>query len=378
MPHKESIRRVGGKMMFTSRVTEILQVKNPIIQAGMAGAITTPELVAAVSNGGGLGTLGAGYMSPEQIREAIYKIRELTDKPYGVNLLLTKEVKIEEEKVKEANVLLESVNRELGIEGEQTLKLPKSYTAQLQVLLEEKVPVVSFAFQTLEKEEIEELKRSGIKVVGTATHVAEAKVLAELGVDIIVGQGSEAGGHRGTFIGKERDAMIGTFALIPQLVAEVPHIPIVAAGGVMNGQGLVAAFALGAEAVQMGSAFLTSEESITHDVYKEAILHSTDTSTTVTRAFSGKYARGIRNEFIEKHEGREENLPMYPVQNVLTSKIRQEAAKQNKEEYMSLWAGQASSLARTESAQHVVKRVMNEAENVIEQLQNVYRKRPLE
>ncbi|WP_128855364.1 nitronate monooxygenase family protein [Bacillus sp. CDB3] len=378
MPHKEGIRRVGGKMMFTSRVTEILQVKNPIIQAGMAGAITTPELVAAVSNGGGLGTLGAGYMSPEQIREAIYKIRELTDKPFGVNLLLTKEVKIEKEKVKEANVLLESVNRELGIEGEQALKLPKSYAAQLQVLLEEKVPVVSFAFQTLEKEEIDELKRRGIKVVGTATHVAEAKVLAELGVDIIVGQGSEAGGHRGTFIGKERDAMIGTFALIPQLVAEVPHIPIVAAGGVMNGQGLVAAFALGAEAVQMGSAFLTSEESITHDVYKEAILHSTDTSTTVTRAFSGKYARGIRNEFIEKHEGREENLPMYPVQNVLTSKIRQEAAKQNKEEYMSLWAGQASSLARTESAQHVVKRVMNEAENVIEQLQNVYRKRPLE
>ncbi|PGN59697.1 nitronate monooxygenase [Bacillus cereus] len=364
--------------MFTSRVTEILQVKNPIIQAGMAGAITTPDLVAAVSNGGGLGTLGAGYMSPEQIREAIYKIRELTDKPFGVNLLVTKEVKIEEEKVKEANVLLEAVNRELGIEGEQVLKLPKSYKAQLQVLLEEKVPVVSFAFQTLEKEEIDELKKRGIKVIGTATHVAEAKVLAALGVDIIVGQGSEAGGHRGTFIGKEREAMIGTFALIPQLVAAVPHIPIVAAGGVMNGQGLVAAFSLGAEAVQMGSAFLTSEESITHDAYKEAVLQSTDTSTTVTRAFSGKYARGIRNEFIERHEEKEEELPMYPVQNVLTSRIRQEAAKQNKEEYMSLWAGQASSLARIEPAQHVVKRVMNEAENVIEQLQNVYRKRPLE
>lgn len=134
----------------------------------------------------------------------------------------------------------------------------------------------------------------------------------------------------------------------------------------------------GAEAVQMGSAFLTSEESITHDVYKEAVLHSTDTSTTVTRAFSGKYARGIRNEFIEKHEGKEEGLPMYPVQNVLTSKIRQEAAKQNNGEYMSLWAGQASSLARIESAQHVVERVMEEANNVIEQLQNVYRKRPLE
>jgi nitronate monooxygenase len=378
MSYKEGIGKVGGKMMFTSRVIDILQIKYPIIQAGMAGAITTSELVAAVSNSGGLGTLGAGYMSPEQIREAIYKIRELTNKPFGVNLLLTKEIQIEEEKVNEAKVLLSGVNRELGIEEEKTLKLPKSYKEQLQVLLEEKVPVVSFAFQTLEKEEIDDLKREGIKVIGTATHVAEAKALAKLGVDIIVGQGSEAGGHRGTFIGKEQDAMIGTFALIPQLVAEVPHIPIVAAGGVMNGQGLVAAFALGAEAVQMGSAFLTSEESITHDLYKEAILHSTDTSTTVTRAFSGKYARGIRNEFIERHEGREENLPMYPVQNVLTSKIRQEAAKQNKEEYMSLWAGQASSLARTESAQHVVKRVMKEAENVMEQLQDVYRKRPPE
>ncbi len=378
MSYKEGIRKVGGEKMFTSRVTEILQVKNPIIQAGMAGAITTPELVAAVSNGGGLGTLGAGYMGPEKIREAIYKIRELTDKPFGVNLLLTKEIKIEEEKVKEANVLLEAVNRELGIEGEQALKLPKSYKAQLQVLLEEKVPVVSFAFQTLEKEEIDDLKREGIKVIGTATHVAEAKALAKLGVDIIVGQGSEAGGHRGTFIGKEREAMIGTFALIPQLVAAVPHIPIVAAGGVMNGQGLVAAFALGAEAVQMGSAFLTSEESITHDAHKEAVLQSTDTSTTVTRAFSGKYARGIRNEFIERHEEKEEGLPMYPVQNVLTSKIRQEAAKQNKREYMSLWAGQASSLARIEPAQHVVERVMKEVEDVIEQLQNVYRKRPLE
>ena len=112
-------------------------------------------------------------------------------------------------------------------------------------------------------------------------------------------------------------------------------------------------------------------------MYKEAVLHSTDTSTTVTRAFSGKYARGIRNEFIERHEGKEEGLPMYPVQNVLTSKIRKEAAKQNKEEYMSLWAGQAASLARIESAQYVVERVMKEAENAIEQLQNIY-KRPLE
>ena len=142
----------------------------------------------------------------------------------------------------------------------------------------------------------------------------------------------------------------------------------------MNGQGLVAALATRSRRCSNGISLLTSEESITHDVYKEAVLHSTDTSTTVTRAFSGKYARGIRNEFIERHEGKEEGLPVYPVQNVLTSKIRQEAAKQNKEEYMSLWAGQAASLARIESAQHVVERVMKEAANAIEQLQNIYKK----
>ncbi|MEH7456583.1 nitronate monooxygenase [Bacillus sp. JJ1127] len=365
--------------MFTSRVTDALQIKYPIIQAGMAGAITTPELVAAVSNSGGLGTLGAGYMSPEQIRQSIYEIRELTDKPFAVNLLLTKEIQIEEEKVQVARNLLEPIRKELGIdEYNQSLQLPKSYKEQLQVLQEEKVPVVSFAFHTLEQEEIASLKRERIKVIGTATNVAEAKVLAELKVDVIVGQGSEAGGHRGTFIGKEQDSMIGTFALIPQLVAAVPQVPIVAAGGLMNGQGVVAAFALGGEGVQMGSAFLTSEESMTHDVHKEAILQSTDTSTTVTRAFSGKYARGIRNVFIEQHEGKEDGLPMYPVQNVLTSKIRQEAARQNKGKYMSLWAGQASSLAKKESAQQIIEHVMAEVKVTIEQLQDAYKKRPLE
>ncbi|MEH7049408.1 NAD(P)H-dependent flavin oxidoreductase [Bacillus pseudomycoides] len=365
--------------MFTSRVNDVLQIKYPIIQAGMAGAITTPELVAAVCNSGGLGTLGAGYMSPEQIRQSIYKIRELTDRPFAVNLLLTKEIQIEEEKVQVARNLLEPIRKELGIdEYNQSLQLPKSYKEQLHVLKEEKVPVISFAFHTLEQEEIVSLKKEGIKIIGTATNVAEAKVLAELEVDVIVGQGSEAGGHRGTFIGKEQDSMIGTFALIPQMVAAVSNIPIVAAGGIMNGQGLVAAMALGAEGIQMGTAFLTSEESITHNVHKKAVLHSTDTSTIVTRSFSGKYARGVRNTFIEQHEEKEEMLPMYPVQNVLTAKIRQEAAKQNKGEYMSLWAGQASSLARKESAQQIVERVLGEVKVTVENLQSLYIKRPLE
>lgn len=365
--------------MFPSRVSDVLQIKYPIIQAGMAGAITTPELVAAVSNSGGLGTLGAGYMSPEQMRQAIYKVRELTDRPFGVNLLLTKDIEIEDEKIQAARALLAPIQKELGIEEKkQFLQVPNSYKEQLQVLLEEKVPIVSFTMQTLEQEEIVTLKKEGIKVIGTATNVEEAKVLAELDVDVIVGQGSEAGGHRGTFIGKEQDAMIGTFALIPQMVAAVPHIPIVAAGGIMNGQGIVAAYALGAEGVQMGTVFLTSEESMTHDVYKEAVLHSKDTSTIVTRSFSGKYARGIQNEFIEQHKGKEEELPMYPFQNVLTAQIRQEAAKQNKGEYMSLWAGQAASLAKKDSAQQIMERMLKEIKVTTEKFQDITKKRTFE
>ena len=205
----------------------------------------------------------------------------------------------------------------------------------------------------------------------------EAKVLAELGVDIIIGQGSEAGGHRGTFIGKRTRCYDWYFCVNTSVSRGYSAYPNCRSRWCNERTRACCGIGTRSRRCSNGISLLTSEESITHDVYKEAVLHSTDTSTTVTRAFSGKYARGIRNEFIERHEGKEEGLPVYPVQNVLTSKIRQEAAKQNKEEYMSLWAGQAASLARIESAQHVVERVMKEAANAIEQLQNIY-KRPLE
>ena len=357
--------------MFHSRVCEKLQITYPIIQAGMAGTIVTPELVAAVSNSGGLGTLGAGYMSPEQIRLAIRMIRQLTDKPFAINLFITKEVEIDEKQVEETQNLLKPIREklQLGI-AKRMLHLPKNYKEQLQVLIEENVPVFSFTFDTPKQEEIELLKRKGIKVIGTATNVAEGKILAHLGVDIIVGQGSEAGGHRGTFLGKEQDSMIGTTALIPQLVDAVPHIPIVAAGGIMDGRGVVAAYALGAEGVQMGTAFLTCYESVAHEAHKEAIIMSTDQSTTMTRAFSGKYARGIRNTFIEELESTEGKIPVYPIQNVLTTEIRQAAARQNNSQYMSLWAGQASSLARTEEAQQIITRLIKEAKETLERLQS--------
>ncbi|HDX9577868.1 TPA: nitronate monooxygenase [Bacillus pseudomycoides] len=347
--------------MFYSRVCEKLQITYPIIQAGMAGTVVTPELVAAVSNSGGLGTLGAGYMSSEQIRHAVRAIRQLTDQPFAVNLFITNDIQMDEQEVEEAQHLLQPIREQLQLEiVKKTMQLPESYKEQLKVLIEENVPVFSFTFDTPAREEIDLLKRHGIKMIGTATNVAEGKVLAHLGVDIIVGQGSEAGGHRGTFLGKEQDSMIGTTALIPQLVDAIPHIPIVAAGGIMDGRGVVAAYALGAEGVQMGTAFLTCYESAANKAHKEAIIKSTDQSTTMTR----------QNSFIEQLKNKEEKFPAYPIQNALTTEIRQAAVNQNNYEYMSLWAGQASSLAQVEEAEHIIMRVVKETKETLTRLQS--------
>lgn len=348
-------------MKYTTRATELLHITCPIIQAGMAGTVTTPDLVAAVSNAGGLGTLGAGYMRPEEIRKAIRDIREKTKKPFAVNLLITRSVQANEEDIRKAQELLEPIRSVLGIQSPNYAIAEEGYKEKLAVLIEEKIPVFSFAFDVPDLTELQALKSNGTKIIGTATNVREAKILANMGADLIVGQGSEAGGHRSTFLGTVESSMIGTMALIPQLVDALPHIPIIAAGGIMDGRGLAASLALGADAVQMGTAFLACTESGTHPVHQEAVLESSDQSTGLTRAFSGRYARGIENQFMTALQSVEYALPPYPIQNALTTDIRKEAAAQKNREYMSLWAGQASPMVRKESGYDIVQRVVKEA-----------------
>nr|MDQ3318437.1 nitronate monooxygenase [Actinomycetota bacterium] len=199
-------------------------------------------------------------------------------------------------------------------------------------------------------------------LVGTATTVCEALVLEEAGVDAVVGQGSEAGGHRGTFIGGFEEALIGTIALVPQLADSV-GVPVVASGGIMDGRGLAAALLLGAEGVQMGTAFLPCPESGIHEKYKEAVLGVESESTALTRAFSGKPARGIRNRFM--NEMSDKDVPEYPVQNAYTRDIRAAAARENRIEFMSLWAGQAARLGRTVPAAELVENVAREAAGLL-------------
>lgn len=353
-------------MWYENTITQILQIKYPIIQAGMAGGITTPALVAAVSNHGALGNLGAGYMKPEQMRESIQEIKQLTDQPFGVNVFVPEMPEVSEEEVHKANKLLQPFQEELNIREEMNMEQPTDtlFEEQLKVIIEESVPVCSFTFGLPEKEVIHRLQKENIVVIGTATTVEEAIANEKIGMDMVVVQGSEAGGHRGTFMGAFDEAMIGTMSLVPQTVDHV-NIPVIAAGGIMDGRGVLAAMVLGAQAAQMGTAFVTSVESGAKRQHKEAIVNSIEDQPVITAAFSGKPARGIRNEFITKMARYEEELPKYPVQNTLTQSIRKEAAKQNRPEWMSLWCGQNPRASKQQSAGEVIREIRSQMDTII-------------
>jgi len=336
----------------------------PIIQAGMAGKATNPKLVAAVSNAGGLGTLGAGYMDPETIRSNIHEIRSLTQKPFAVNLFIPQDRPVDPKQIERTKRILLPHMKKCGVPSWPSLEAKDNFEKQVSVLLEERVPVFSFTFGIPSPSIVDQFKRIGTYLFGTATSVQEAKELEKAGVDAIVAQGSEAGGHRGAF---QHPAMVGTMALVPQVTASV-RLPVIAAGGIMDGRGIAAALALGAEGVQMGTAFLTCSESTAHPLHKEALLQSSDTSTSITKAFSGKAARGIRNEFMSSMASVEHDLPPYPIQHVLTAPLRKTAEAQNDPAYMNLWAGQGSPLCQTKPANILIQSWMNQLESIIDRL----------
>ncbi|PID14032.1 nitronate monooxygenase [Sporosarcina sp. P34] len=346
-------------------VTKILGITYPIIQAGMAGGTTTPELIAAVSNAGGLGTLGAGYMQAEDMREAIKKIKALTDQPFGVNLFIPETSDVSADKIKKANELLRPYREELHVaEPEVKQTSSANFDKQVEVLIEEKIAVCSFTFGVPSKENIQRLKEENIVVMGTATTVKEAMINEEYGVDMVVVQGSEAGGHRGTFSGSFGDSMIGTMSLVPQAVDHV-QIPVIAAGGIMDGRGVLAALTLGAQAVQMGTAFVTVIESGAKIQHIDAILQSTEDQTVVTSVFSGKPARGIQNAFIRDIKPYEEELPDYPIMNTLTAEIRNEAARQNRTEWIHLWSGQSPRLSTRRNVADLLSHIILQVETIL-------------
>lgn len=357
-------------MMFNNEMTELLNIKYPIIQAPMAGGITTSTLVAEVSNSGGLGMIGAGYMTPVQIREQIREIKKLTSNPFGINLFVPNEFKVTENEIKSSNQLLNPIRQQLHLPQKENFEPPnfesvfEEFIQQIKVVIEEKVPICSFTFGIPSKKLVTELKKANMILMGTATTVTEAVQNQKAGMDIVVVQGSEAGGHRGSFINRSQESSIGLMSLIPQVVDNV-SIPVVAAGGIMDGRGLIASKCLGAMGVQMGTAFLTCIESGAHKVYKEAILNAKEDETILTRSFSGKWARGVKNKFILEMKKHEASLPDFPIQNTLTQDIRKASILQNKHDFMSLWSGQSPRLAKNQTVESLIENMIGEARKLI-------------
>jgi nitronate monooxygenase len=344
---------------------EILGIARPIVQAPMAGGPSTPELVAAVSNAGGLGSMGAGYLAPENIDRDIKKVRALTDRPFSVNLFIPAEA-VTDAPTEELLSRLKSFSDELDVNmpalTDETIGF--SFDDQFQVILENNVPVFSFTFGVPESRHMEELHKRNVAVIGTATCVEEGVLLEEAGCTAVAAQGSEAGGHRGSFCTSKGVPMIGSMSLIPQLVDRL-SIPVLASGGIMDGRGVAAALALGASGVQLGTAFLGCQEAGISGAWLEALLKSGDTSTVLTKAFTGKYARGIKNKFIEEMTRLEDQVPEYPAQHNLTQSLRAEAKARGNPEFMSLWAGQSSALIKRTSAKELVEDLVRESREVI-------------
>jgi nitronate monooxygenase len=307
---------------------------------------STPEMVIGVSNAGGLGSLAAASLAPDAIRSQVASIRSRTSKPFAVNLFVLDVPTPTEEEVRYALDRLQPIRAELGLAPGKPLDVYcEDFRQQLDTLVELRVPVASFTFGLLDATSVQYLHEAGSLVIGTATNVAEALAWQANGADIICAQGAEAGGHRGTFLGHPDASMIGTLALVPQ-IADVVSLPVIAAGGIMNGRGIAAVLTLGAQAAQLGTAFLTSAESPIHPAWKEKIRQSTDTSTRTSRTFTGRPARGIVNDYIRRMAEFEQHVPAYPVQNALTTEIRKAAGAANRADFISMWAGQAAGLSR--------------------------------
>ncbi|ANQ63722.1 NAD(P)H-dependent flavin oxidoreductase [Staphylococcus equorum] len=353
-------------MKLSSRITEVLSIRFPILQAGMAGN-TTPELVATVSNSGGLGSIGAGYFTPERLEKEITYVQQLTDLPYAVNLFVPSQKLYIPDKVEHMNAWLKPYRRAFNIE-EPVLNMDEThqFNHAIDVVIEKGVPVVTFTFGIPDQTTIAKLKEKDITIVGTATSVDEAIANESAGVDAIIAQGSEAGGHRGSFTltGSNQMPLIGTMSLVPQ-IADAIDIPIIASGGIMDGRGLVASIVLGAEAIQMGTAFLTTEESGASSLYKNMIQQSKETDTVITNVFTGKPARGIDNNFIHKMDEYNDDIPDYPIQNQLTSAIRKEAAQKGDAQWTHLWSGQSPRLAQNVSATLLIQRIINESKALL-------------
>jgi nitronate monooxygenase len=352
-----------------NRLTDLVGIDYPIVQ-GPLGGLSSQRLTAAVSNFGGLGSFGALSKTPPEITDVIAEIRSLTARPFAVNLWVSMEDEgarsSDEDAFNRSLAPLMSDLTELGVPPPAYAPYsPTRFEDQARVLLEANVPIFSFIFGIPPREILDECRARGIITVGTATTPEEAVALEQAGVDAIVASGFEGGGHRGSFLRSAEDSLTGTISLVPQ-VADLVDVPVIAAGGIADGRGIVAALALGADGVQMGTVFLVCQESGASALHKTALLGQEAGHTSLTRGFSGRLARGIHNRLMEQlNQNGAEILP-YPLQRAVVRHLATAAEAAGRSDLLPLWAGQSAPLLRFTDVNELLSSLVEEVSEVVE------------
>jgi nitronate monooxygenase len=331
-----------------NRLTAKLGIDYPIIQ-GPLGGLSSQRLTAAVSNFGGLGSFGAHTLAPEPIEDAIAQIRSLTSKPFAMNLWVSMEdegARASDEHAFNRSLAPLGVHLEALGAPRPTYKTyaPARFEDQARVLLDAKVPVFSFIFGIPPRDILEECRANHIVTIGTATTPDEAAALEEAGVDAVVASGFEAGGHRGSFLRPAEDSLTGTLSLVPQ-IRDIVEVPVIAAGGIGDARGVIAALALGAEAVQIGTAFLACEESGASRLHRQALLEGAAGHTALTRGFTGRLARAIHNRLLDDLNRPGTPILPYPLQRGLVRNLSVAAEAADRPDLVPLWAGQSANLS---------------------------------
>jgi len=347
-------------MSVTPTLLRRIGTQLPIIQAPMTGS-DTPALAAAVSQSGGLGSLGCGARSPVAMREAAAAVRAATDRRFAMNLFVLDTPSPGAAEVQAALERLAPLYERFQLPLQTPSAWCQDFAAQFETLLELRPAVASFTFGLLTSDHVRHLHGAGSLVVGTATTVAEALAWQNVGADAVVASGVEGGWHRGTFLSDWEGSQISTMALVPACV-DALAIPVIAAGGIMDGRGIRAALALGAQAVQMGTAFLACPESALVPAWREAMARADGGDTRLTRVYSGRWARGTVNTMMRELLPHEAVLPPYPIQNALMGPVRRAAAKAGDGEHMALWAGQGVGQTRAMPAAELMRTLARESD----------------